>query len=159
MKLGLLLTSLFISCFAMASNNRPEACGPLTEEWTYTSIKTTEALPAAPSDRALVVFLNTTKMSNDPIFKIGSDGKWMAATKTKNYAVFAVTPGEHHLCGETGKKYRAVMSLTTEPGKTYFVENMLTKDPYGERRLQLVNPDVALVDIQRFKLAVSAPKN
>src|SRR5437588_228954 len=91
--LAILCTSAF------ASNEiRPDSCGPLTESWSYKTTAT-DTLPPVPSDKAMVVFINHTEISNG-LYRIGADGKWLAATKTKSYAYFFLTPGEHHLCGE-----------------------------------------------------------
>jgi hypothetical protein len=148
--LGILCVSAF------ASNEiRPDSCGPLAEAWNYKTTST-NTLPQIPSDKAMVVFINHTEISNG-LYRIGADGKWLAATKTKTYAYFFLPPGEHHLCGEAHAKYRAALSLNARAGETYFVGNGQTGF-MGEPKLEAMNADQARHEMQRFKLAVSRPR-
>jgi hypothetical protein len=154
-KITFVLGILCISAFA-SNEIRPDSCGPLTESWSYKTTAT-DTLPPVPSDKAMVVFINHTEISNG-LYRIGADGKWFAATKTKTYAYFLLSPGEHHLCGEAHAKYRAALSLNASAGETYFIGNGQT-GYMGEPKLEAMNADQARHEIQRFKLAVSNRKN
>lgn len=152
--------ALSLTAFAAKDDHRPTSCGPIDQAW---NVKLTDSvsIPDAPKDKALIVFLNRTKIAAPERggFKIGADGKWLADTKDKSFAYFTIEPGEHHLCGEVGKKFRAVMPLNAEAGKTYFIGNGTTAAYFGEPTIEEVNADQASVYMQRFKLAISQPKN
>ena len=78
----------------------------------------------------------------DPTIKVGIDGKWVGATRSKSYLVTAIEPGEHHLCVDwqsIEKRLPALASFNAEAGKSYYFRARIMYP--GGLDLQHLDPD------------------
>ena len=75
-------------------------CGPDEQAFTAKTDKMQHPPPQAEAGKALVVFVEDDAQFNSiprPTVRLGVDGQ-MGATHGNSYSMFAIDPGEHHIC-------------------------------------------------------------
>jgi len=105
------------------------ACGDWNIKFSVKEDPTHPAMPQTPAGKAMVVVAVDGNEATLATFtaRIGVDGKWVAATRARQYISFAVDPGAHHLCASlqgaalmNTENPDTLHSLKAEPGKTYY---------------------------------------
>lgn len=130
----------------------PDACGDDKARFDVKLIKNQQP-PAAPAEgMAQIVFVEDFDhgegfcLECKVTTRVGVDGQWVGANNGSSYFAFNVSPGEHHLCADWQSavpKFRqkvGVLSLTAEPGKTYYAKIKVKAIEYrgvSEERLAL----------------------
>jgi hypothetical protein len=56
---------------------------------------------------------------------VAADGEWKGGNHTGTYFFFTLEPGTHYFCSDV-KHHRSVLVFTTEPGKTYYIEQQVS---------------------------------
>jgi hypothetical protein len=168
--LVLLLTGL---AYAQDAPQAPAACGPLDAKFDAQAETGRLAAQLEPG-KALVyvaeVFTKAPGEIGNPTLRVGMDGAWLGATRTKSYLAFSVEPGEHHLCTSWQShlkrlsKLAAFAGFNAEPGKVYYFRERVTYSSYGggsanmNLDLEPVNPDEGQYLVASYKPSTSHPK-
>jgi hypothetical protein len=98
-----------------------KACGPEGKEVNYVADtdKSTHPTGSPTADAALIYVIRSSMMGNKVQTKLAVDGEWKGVNRGDNYFFFNVKPGEHYFCDRA--ENRAVLVLTVEAGKTYYL--------------------------------------
>lgn len=144
------------------------ACGP--EETTFdVDVLPAPVLTAAAPGKALVYFIEQESSTPGVCFgrcggltlKLGVDGHWIGAVNGSSFAVFAVEPGEHHVCATWQSHVKklsekvALHGFTAEAGQTYYfvTHDLVTSPEAGSMAnitLGVANPDEARMLIEGY---------
>jgi len=124
------LFALFI-CLSFATTavaketELPDSCGDPNTKFDVTTQKSTAALPAPDTGKALIVFLEPNEEACLGCYtqRFAMDGQWVGATKKHSYFSLQVEPGQHHFCS-TGvmRNTIAIRSFEVKTGGTYFLQ-------------------------------------
>ena len=108
-------------------------CGPANVQFDVKTDKGKMAPTQSEPGKALIVVfederheVQAVRIASDVTTRIGLDGQWVGANHGSSYLSFATDPGEHHLCAEWQSHLKrlsdlgSAITVTTEPGKTYF---------------------------------------
>jgi len=106
---------------ANSSDMEMKACGPVDKEVKYVADtdKSQHPTGTVTPDGALIYVIRSTMFGNKVQTKLAVDGEWKGVNRGDNYFFFTVKPGEHYFCGRA--ENRAVLVLTVEAGKTYYL--------------------------------------
>jgi len=130
MKRGLIASCVCVFLVPMAQaagTPLPDACGDSNAKFDVKTVKDQPVLAPHEAGKALIVFIETMK-HDKVIIRFGVDGNWVGANKGNSYFVFAVSPGERHLCAApqstTGSVAKQVGtgSFTAEAGMVYYYQ-------------------------------------
>jgi hypothetical protein len=97
-----------------------KACGAKESKSAVRTDKKSHPMPDAPPDMALVYVVRPTMIGHRVQTKLAVNGQWSGVNRGNTYFYFTLAPGEHFLCSQS--ENRSVMSLSVEPGKTYFLQ-------------------------------------
>ena len=89
----------------------------------------------ATADKALVHVVRPAASGGFIQTKLAVDGKWMGVNLGGTYFTVSLEPGEHLLCSEAGN--RALMDISVEAGRTYYVEQHPVKNFVGKMKNSL----------------------
>ena len=89
----------------------------------------------ATSDTGLVHVVRPESFGGAIQTKLAVDGKWMGVNLGGTYFTIALQPGKHLMCSEAGN--RALMDITVEAGKTYYVEQRPVTNLVGKMKNSL----------------------
>jgi hypothetical protein len=112
--------------------------------------------------KALVYIFEDMEIDNEAQIgaittRVGIDGTWVGANKTKSYFFFPSDPGEHRLCSSVQpvaawrSHYAAATTFTAEPGQVYYFR---TKTPAHVKSGQAV--ELVPVDPAEAQLLIAA---
>ncbi len=126
-----------------------KACGPADQELNYSADtdKKNHPTPAPAEGKAMVYVIRPTMMGNKVQTKLAVDGEWKGVNRGNNYFFFEVAPGEHNFCSRA--ENHVMLTLTLEPGKTYFLQQHIEMGLLKARTSMEVVPE----DKGREKLA------
>jgi hypothetical protein len=93
----------------------------------------------AVPDKAVVHVVRPESFGSFIQTKLAVDGKWMGVNVGGTYFTISLEPGAHLLCSEAGN--RALMDITVEAGKTYYIEQRPVRNFVGKMKnsLRLLN--------------------
>jgi len=83
------------------------------------------ALPAQPSDKALIYVIRPTHYGALEQTKLAVDRKWMGINRANNYFYFFLDPGPHYFCSDSSSN-RSVLKLAIVAGKTYYLQQTIS---------------------------------
>jgi hypothetical protein len=136
----LMLAATLVTTAHASKTVLPDSCGADKVKFDVDSKKDAPA-PSGPAEgKAQIIFIETLNRPStalavfggphvpDYVTRFGMDGAWVGAAKANSYFAVDVAPGEHHLCTSVkgSKDLIGMDSLTTEAGKTYYVEYKIT---------------------------------
>lgn len=143
--------------------SRASSCGPADVKF---HVRKTSATPSDTADttRAHVYVIEVFRKPSfefflDPTLKVGIDGKWVGATRSKSYLVTAVEAGEHHVCvawQSIEKRLPALASFNAEAGKSYYFRARIMYP--GGLDLQRLDPDEGQLLVSHSSLSLSTEK-
>jgi hypothetical protein len=86
-------------------------------------------------DKALVHVVRPESFGGAIQTKLAMDGKWMGVNLGGTYFTISLEPGAHLLCSEAGN--RALMDITVEAGRTYYLEQRPVTNIVGKMKNSL----------------------
>jgi hypothetical protein len=126
---------------ARAKNVLPDACGDDAVKFSVNAEQGQSAPTPPPDGKAQIVFTEDEGAMRaaftNAAFRYGIDGAWVGATRGNSYFALNVEPGVHQLCispQSSDKKLNSsiqIATLTTEPGKVYYLAAQFTLIPVG----------------------------
>jgi hypothetical protein len=180
---AILACAILLQTFSAFAQNTPSnslgvpGCGDPKTKFDV-EISKSQA-PARPdTTKALIYFLEDDTFFNSipkPTTRLGIDGEWTGATHGNSYFFVPIEPGVHHLCvswqsslpalGQGNQS--AAAHFTAEPGGIYYfeVKNKLVPKAGSEGpgiveiSLELLDSDQGQLQVNKFKLSTSHPKN
>lgn len=94
--------------------------------------ETSGKIPAAPSDKGLIVFFRPSKFTGGAIgFKVREGDKELGKLRSGNYFIHLAEPGTHEYTVHSEAK--DVIALEVEEGETYFVQGTITMGVFAGR--------------------------
>jgi uncharacterized protein DUF2846 len=87
------------------------------------------------ADKALIHVVRPEAFGSLIQTKLAVDGRWMGVNLGGTYFTVSLEPGEHLLCSEAGN--RALMDISVEAGRTYYVEQHPVKNFVGKMKNSL----------------------
>ena len=144
----------------------PSACGDLEVAISVHLDKSQHGVSQPDTGKALVYFIQDAGISGSTeTTRIGIDGKWVGANRSRSSFSVLVDPGEHHLCASTSELiFRGtpvtLAHLIAEPGKTYFYQTKIDywKDTPEYLDLEPVDSDEAKFLIESHPMATATAK-
>ena len=99
-----------------------KACGTKATEVKYVADTDKKSHPMGEqtAGKVLIYVLRPGLYGNKIQTKLAADGEWKGVNRGNNYFFFTLEPGLHYFCSQA--ENRSVLVLTTEPGKTYYLE-------------------------------------
>ena len=148
---SILILGLFLSAGQQPGTvQEVELCGP--RQAKHTVIKHKEKFTPKPAEGKSLIYFYWTGIRFRSWAavrtKLAVDGEYVAVLKKNTYAVVEAEPGLQKLCvSGKGKKssIHSLLFLTTEPGKTYFLEG----SPGGDSLWGEGKPKVVLVSDEK----------
>ena len=162
---------LLVGVFAQAENDAWMAagCGPDGTQFNVKTEKTGNTPQPDPGKAVVYVFskeiyegIRIGKVTT----RVGMDGSWVGANQGASYVAFSADPGEHRLCanwqssiGTLAKKASAI-SLTAEPGHTYFFQTIIEERSHKQTgiRLEAVDPAEGQLLLVSSTRSIAEPK-
>jgi hypothetical protein len=118
---------------------RLKACGTQKVNFSADTDKQNHPTPDAPADKAMIYVLRPTMIGFKINSKLAVDGEWIGVNRGKTYFYFTVDPGVRHFCSES--ENQDYLSLTVEPGKTYFLQQKVEMGMWKARTNLVVMTD------------------
>jgi len=126
------------------------ACGP--KDAHYSVRDDSGQKPAEqPADKALVFVIRPTHVGALIQTKLAVDGKWVGVNKANDYFYVVLDPGPHYFCSQS--ENRSLLSLTLEPGKTYYLQQKVKMGVFKARnKLALLDENEGKKGLAKCKL-------
>ena len=168
------LAVFFLTTFALAQDPAAiaaaeSACGPKGVNFDVKDDNSQHSIARPEDGKALVYVIQEIGSVNCIggclTSKIALDGAWIGANHHNSYSVFAVAPGERHLCVNWQSHFARMSQVfglahfTAEAGKVYFFRTRTIG--YGGPTFFDVEPidsDLAKLLIASTPLSISHPK-
>ena len=157
--IALLLASPVIAQSAFAQDDASTArmaagCGPDEVKFAVKADKKRHPVGQPEAAKALVYVFADTEIDNSAQIgalttRVGIDGAWVGANKTRSYLYFSSDPGQHRVCTSVqpfapGREhYSAATTFTAEPGKVYYFRTRTPARPKSDKVVELVPVDPA----------------
>jgi hypothetical protein len=153
------MAKIMIAAFAClwAVTASAQICGPDVKHSTKRVESRSPLEMNPPSDKAVVYVLAPTYEAGSVQLKLSSDRVWIGVNQHHSYFVAALEPGEHELCSKSGSGrvsgYVARLTLKVEAGKTYYVLQHTTVQPFavGSSDLTTVSAEDAAILLKKCK--------
>jgi hypothetical protein len=143
------LLAFLIFAAPVLSQNQPTStppnggCGPSATHFDVTTSKSQHSVVQPEQGKALVFIIED--IERGPTMRVGLDGAWVGANKGRSYLSVSVDPGEHQFCTnwqsglfkETAKRIGSAVTLTTEPGKVYYLRTQVYERSEKDRTVKL----------------------
>jgi hypothetical protein len=150
-------------------------CGPQQIQYDVKTDKKQHPAPQPETGKALVYVFEEVRGNQLGVgvtgvtSRVGLDGTWIGANRSKTYFFFSVDPGNHRLCTNwqssvaSRSKLGSAASLTAEAGKTYYFKTKVYSLPEREQyevifRLEPLDPAEAQLLVASSALSISQPK-
>lgn len=119
--------------FVTFEQREMRACGPKEKEVNYSAETDKREHPTGEQrpGMALIYVLRSSAWGRAVQAKLAVDREWKGVNHGKNYFFFTVQPGLHYFCSQA--ENRAVLVMTVEAGKTYYIEQEIRYFPIKPR--------------------------
>jgi hypothetical protein len=145
------------------------ACGPMAVNFDVKDDDTQHTVRQPDADKALVYVIqdigDVPCIAGCITSKIALDGAWIGANHRNSYLVFAVDPGERHLCARWQSHFgrlnqvAGLVHFTAEPGKVYFFRTrVLGASATSFFNFEPIDSDQGRLFVASIPMSVSHPK-
>jgi hypothetical protein len=171
MRVALALLLFTLSAFAQdsAATGAEAACGPSNAKFDVKADNSQHAISQPEAGKALVYVIQDIGSANCVAgcitTRIASDGAWVGANHHNSYFLFAVDPGEHHLCVNWQSRFERLSQIvglahfTAEAGRVYYFRSrVLGAVATNFFDFEPIDSDQGRLFVASMPLSVSHPK-